>query len=62
MNWMRLSIQADINPILKHFERWMIDKGYREATIDDYIKAVRLYLGTVKKTAPSICAIILRKK
>jgi len=54
INWIRSSNQVEINPILKRFERWMIDKGYREATVDDYIKAIRLYLQTIKKSAPSI--------
>jgi hypothetical protein len=54
MNWDRSQHQFDINPTLKRFERWMIDHGYRNASMDGYLKATRLYLKTFKSIAPSI--------
>ncbi|MGA9099787.1 MAG: hypothetical protein WB392_12750 [Methanotrichaceae archaeon] len=54
MNWDRSQFKFDMDPTLKRFKRWMIDRGYRDASIDDYLKAIRLYLGTVKTTTPSI--------
>jgi len=52
--WDRLQTKFDANPILKRFGRWMIDHGYSEASIDDYIKAIRLYLQTSENATPSI--------
>lgn len=43
-----------MNPTLKHFERWMVDHGYRDASIDSYLKAIRLYLNILKTITPSI--------
>jgi integrase/recombinase XerD len=54
INWDRSQHQFDTNPILKRFERWMTDHGYRDASIDDYLKAIGLYLRTLKTIAPSI--------
>jgi hypothetical protein len=54
MNWDRSQHQPDANPTLKRFERWMIDHGYRDASIDNYIKAIRLYLKILKTITPSI--------
>jgi integrase len=53
-SWDRSQFKFDMNPVLKRFEGWMIDCGYREATIDDYLKAIRLYLEALKTTAPSM--------
>lgn len=54
MNWDRSQHQFDNNPTLKKFERWMKDRGYRDASIDGYLKAIRAYLGTLKIISPSI--------
>jgi len=54
MNWDRSQFKFDTNPALKRFERWMTDRGYRAASIDDYLKAVGLYLRTLETFAPSI--------
>jgi len=54
MNWDRLQFQFDMDHTLKKFERWMINRGYRDASIDDYLKAIRLYLKTQKTIAPSV--------
>ena len=54
MNWDRSQHQFDMNPTLKRFERWMIDHGYRDASIDNYLKAIRLYLKILKTITPSI--------
>jgi hypothetical protein len=54
MKWDRSQIKSDANPILKRFERWMIDHGYSEATIDDYLKAIRLFIQNSKNATPSI--------
>ena len=54
MNWDRSQHQVDMNPIMKRFERWMTDHGYRDASIDNYLKAIRLYLSTLKTITPSI--------
>jgi len=43
-----------MNPTLNRFGRWMKDHGYREASIDGYHKAIRLYLKTLKTISPSI--------
>jgi len=54
INWDRPQLQLDIDPTLKRFERWMKDRGYRDASIEDYYRAVRLYLKTIKTINPSI--------
>ena len=54
MIWDRSQLQFEMNPTLKKFERWMIDRGYRDASIDNYLKAIRLYLGTLKTITPLI--------
>ena len=54
MNWDRSQFKFDTNPALKRFERWLTDRGYRAASIDDYLKAVGLYLRTLETFTPSI--------
>ena len=54
ISWNRSQHQFDMNPILKKFTRWMTDHGYRDASIDGYLKAIGLYLRTIKTIAPSI--------
>jgi hypothetical protein len=54
MNWDRSQFKFDTNPALRRFERWMTDRGYRAASIDDYLKAVGLYLRAFKTITPSI--------
>jgi hypothetical protein len=54
INWDRSHLQFDTNPILKKFVRWMTDHGYRDASIDGYLKAIGLYLRTIKTITPSI--------
>ena len=54
INWDRPQIQLDIDPVLKRFERWLTDRGYRDASIEDYCRAVRLYLKTIGTIAPSV--------
>lgn len=54
INWDRSQYQFDMNPTLNRFGRWMKDRGYREASIDGYHKAIRLYLKTLKTISPSI--------
>jgi len=54
INWDRSQYQFDMNPTLNRFGRWMKDHGYREASIDGYHKAIRLYLKTLKTISPSI--------
>lgn len=39
---------------MKHFERWLKDQGYREACIETYLKAIRLYLKSIKVANPSV--------
>jgi integrase len=53
LNWSRPCDQVDINPVLRRFERWMREKGYREECIRSYSKATKLYLSIVKKANPS---------
>ncbi len=53
-NWNRSQFKFDMNPTLTKFKRWMIDQGYRDASIEDYIEAIRLYLKNIKSTTPSI--------
>lgn len=54
VNWDRSQVRVDLNPTLKRFERWMNDQGYRNVSVDNYLKAIRLYLKTVKNASPSI--------
>jgi integrase len=54
MSWDRSRYQFDTNPTLKRFERWMIDRGNRTDSIDNYLKAIRLYLKTIETITPSI--------
>jgi len=54
MSWDRSQLQFDMSPTLKRFERWMIDHGYRTASVDNYLEAIRLYLKTQKTINPSI--------
>lgn len=53
-NWNRQQVRVDIDPVLMHFERWLRDQGYRDACIETYIKATKLYLKSIKATNPSI--------
>jgi integrase/recombinase XerD len=53
-SWDRSQLQFDTNPTMKRFERWMKDRGYRDASIDGYLKAIRLYLRILKTITPSI--------
>lgn len=52
VNWNRIQIPTDVNPVLKRFERWLLEKGYRETFIDAYLSAVRKFLDDVKTTNP----------
>ena len=54
INWNRPQSQFDIDPIAKRFERWMKEHGYRDASIEDYLRSIRLYLKTIGTTTPSI--------
>lgn len=54
VNWKRSQVQVDINPVLKHFEQWLREQGYRDACIDTYLKSIRHYLKSVKQTNPSV--------
>jgi integrase/recombinase XerD len=54
INWDRPQHQFDTNPILKKFARWMTDHGYRDSSIEGYLKAIELYLRTIKTITPSI--------
>ena len=56
---MRLSVivlilKIDLDPTLKRYEHRMRDQGYRDDSVEDYLKAVKLCLRVVKKTSPSI--------
>ncbi|MGD0953384.1 MAG: hypothetical protein ABR985_13495 [Methanotrichaceae archaeon] len=48
MNWDRSQVRVDLNPTLKRFERRMRDQGYRDDSVETYLKAIRLYLKTTK--------------
>jgi len=54
ISWDRSQRNSDANPILKKFARWMTDHGYRDASIDDYLRAIGLFLRTIKTVTPSI--------
>ncbi len=54
VSWDRSQLQFDTNPVLKRFARWMTDHGYRDASIEDYLKAIQLYLKTLGTITPSI--------
>lgn len=54
VDWKRSQVQVDISPVLKHFEQWLREQGYRDACIDTYLKAIKHYLKSVKQTNPSV--------
>jgi len=54
LNWKRDQTKLDTNPILRSFERWLREHGYRDACIDTYTKSIRQYLNTVRKANPSV--------
>ncbi len=47
----KLSI-PDLDTAINRFQRYLIDHGYRPQSIDDYCRAIDLYLRTVKKSNP----------
>ncbi|MCX6669041.1 MAG: tyrosine-type recombinase/integrase [Methanothrix sp.] len=53
VNWSRTQFNADVNPALKRFERWLIEHGYREACIQTYVGAIRKFLGVAKSVNPT---------
>ena len=54
ISWHRSQRNSNANPILKKFARWMTDHGYRDASIDDYLRAIGLFLRTIGTVTPSI--------
>jgi len=54
ISWDRSQCNSDASPILKRFTRWMVEHGYRDDTIDDYFKAIRLFLTTSRTLTPSV--------
>lgn len=54
VKWNCTQVQVDINPVLKHFERWLREQGHRDACIETYLKEIKPYLKSVMHANPSI--------
>jgi hypothetical protein len=53
VNWNR-EIIMDVNPVLKRFERWLTEHGYRDACINSYLRPIERFLKETGSSNPSL--------
>jgi len=53
IDWSRSQVKFELNPILKKYERFLRDRGYRESSIEGYINSAKRYLNRVGSIYPT---------
>jgi len=53
VNWNR-QITKDVNPALRKFERWLNEQGYRDLTINSYLRTIARFLKETSNTNPTL--------
>jgi integrase/recombinase XerD len=53
IDWSRSQVKFELSPILKRFERYLRDRGYRESSITGYINSIKIYLNRVGNIYPT---------
>lgn len=54
ISWDCSRISQDINPVLRKYERYLRDQGYRPSTIANYCVRIKVYLSELKTNNPGI--------
>jgi hypothetical protein len=53
VNWSR-QIITDVNPVLRKFERWLNEQGYRDACISSYLRPIARFLKETGSANPTL--------
>jgi len=53
VNWSR-QIITDVNPVLRKFERWLNEQGYRDACIKSYLRPIARFLKETGSANPTL--------
>jgi integrase/recombinase XerD len=54
INWDASRVKLDVKPLLKQYELFLKDQGYRDSTINGYCNLIRVYLKFAKNEKPTI--------